>query len=88
MKREKCIVCNSEIHPDSVQIGSQYPSAIFAEKNENYTDFIKSSSLNIGKCSNKECGLVQLSNEYNLDEVFNNYPYVSGTTATTRMRRN
>jgi len=84
MKRDKCIVCNCMLNPDSVIIGDQYPSAVFAEKNKDYKHHIKSSSLNIAKCSNSSCGLVQLSNQYNLDMVFHNYPYVSGTTATMK----
>jgi len=84
MKRDKCIVCNSNLKDDSVIIGDQYPSAVFADKDENYENFIKSSSLNLAMCSNSSCALVQMSNSYNLDMVFNNYPYVSGTTATMK----
>jgi len=84
MKREKCIVCNNYLHLDSVIIGDQYPSAIFVEKDEDYQKIIQTSSLNLAKCSNNLCGLVQLSTNYNLDMVFRNYPYVSGTTATMK----
>jgi hypothetical protein len=84
MKRDKCIVCDSKLLNDSVIIGEQYPSAVFAEQDENYTNFVELSSLNLAMCSNISCALVQLSNSYNLDMVFNNYPYVSGTTATMK----
>lgn len=70
MKREKCIVCNNYLHLDSVIIGDQYPSAIFVEKDEDYQKIIQTSSLNLAKCSNNLCGLVQLSTNYNLDMVY------------------
>jgi NDP-4-keto-2,6-dideoxyhexose 3-C-methyltransferase len=84
MKRSKCVVCKNDLLKESIIIGEQYPSAIFANANEDYRETIKSSSLNLTKCSHDSCGLVQLSEEYNLDLVFKNYPYVSGTTATMK----
>jgi NDP-4-keto-2,6-dideoxyhexose 3-C-methyltransferase len=84
MKREKCIVCNDYLNFDSVIIGNQYPSAIFTDNDKKYKKVIKTSSLNLAKCSNSVCGLVQLSTHYNLDMVFENYPYISGTTATMK----
>jgi NDP-4-keto-2,6-dideoxyhexose 3-C-methyltransferase len=84
MKRDKCIVCSNHLRIDSVIIGNQYPSAVFVDENEDNRQFLKTSSLNIAKCSNSSCGLVQLSSHYNLDMVFNNYPYVSSTTATMK----
>jgi len=82
MKVENCIVCNSALEEPSVIVGDQYPSAVFAEKDENYTETLISSSLDLTRCSNESCSLVQLSTDYDLDIVFKNYPYVSGTTAT------
>ena len=82
IKREKCIVCNSALGNDYVFIGDQYPSAVFPEKNSDYKKEISPSSLNLTKCTNNDCGLVQLSNEYNLNYVFENYPYESASTAT------
>jgi hypothetical protein len=79
-----CIVCKSELEEDTIIVGNQFPSAIFANKNEDYTQSIDSSSLNLTRCSNDSCSLVQLSNDYDLDIVFQNYPYISGTTATMK----
>ena len=82
MKVENCIVCNKPLEEPSVIVGNQYPSAVFAEKDEDYTKTLISSSLDLTRCSNESCSLVQLSTDYDLDIVFKNYPYVSGTTAT------
>ena len=76
-----CMVCKSELEEDTIIVGNQFPSAIFANKGEDYTQSIDSSSLNLTRCSNNSCSLVQLSTDYDLDIVFQNYPYVSGTTA-------
>ena len=84
MVDNKCMVCKSELEEDAVIVGDQYPSAIFANKHEDYTQSINSSSLNLTRCSNNACSLVQLSVDYDLDVVFQNYPYVSGTTATMK----
>lgn len=80
----KCMVCKSELEEDSIIVGNQFPSAIFANKDEDYAQSIDSSSLNLTRCSNNSCSLVQLSTDYDLDIVFQNYPYVSGTTATMK----
>jgi len=82
IKRDKCVVCNTGLGDDHVFIGDQYPSAVFPKKNSNYKKEMLPSSLNLTKCLNDECGLVQLSYEYNLDYVFENYPYESASTAT------
>ena len=81
-KREKCISCATNLPSDIVHIGSQYPSAIFLDEKNKSQPSINSSSLNLTRCTNKKCNLVQLSSEYKLDYVFDNYPYQSGITAT------
>jgi len=70
----RCISCKHKLPEDIVIIGRQYPSAIFDD------DGAISSSLNVTRCDN--CKLVQLSNKYNLQSVFDNYPYESNLTAT------
>jgi NDP-4-keto-2,6-dideoxyhexose 3-C-methyltransferase len=82
-KRDKCISCGSMLSKDIVVIGEQYPSAIFITEKDTNRD-IESSSLNIARCLNENCGLVQLSSEYNLQKVFDNYPYESSLTATMK----
>jgi len=75
----RCISCGSLLLEDMVIIGDQYPSAIFVDDN---TQLPEPSCLNLAKCSNQDCGLVQLVNKYNLDSVFEHYPYESGKTAS------
>ena len=83
MKRTHCIVCEDRLETDTVLVGAQYPSAVFADATDDYRQYLEASSLNLTQCSNNSCALVQLSSDYNLDMVFRNYPYLRGTTATT-----
>lgn len=80
----KCISCNSILIDDLVKIGDQFPSAIFLEKRDEIPDGLSPSSLNLSKCSNEKCGLVQLTEIKNLQYVFDHYPYESGSTATMK----
>ena len=84
MKRTHCIVCEDRLETDTVLVGAQYPSAVFADATDDYRQYLEASSLNLTQCSNNSCTLVQLSSDYNLDMVFKNYPYLSGTTATMK----
>lgn len=81
-QRTHCISCGSQLLSDVVFIGEQYPSAVYPMNGEDYNKFIQKSSLNVTKCSDAECSLVQLTTKYSLDYVFEHYPYVSGSTAT------
>ena len=81
-KRKVCIVCGSALLGDLVDIGEQFPSAIYPQAGADYRMMIQISSLNLTKCSNTDCGLVHLSNKYDLDTVFKYYPFLSGETAT------
>ena len=83
-RRTKCIVCGGKLSDDLVFIGDQYPSAVYPEVGSDYKQSMKASSLNLTKCLHRECGLVQLRHEYNLDFVYKNYPYLSGGTATMK----
>ena len=83
-KNECCISCGSALSEDIVLIGEQFPSAVFlSETVPAPTDF-QASSLNLSRCSNSKCSLVQLSNLYNLQYVFDHYPYESGITANMK----
>lgn len=84
LRRTHCIVCQAKLLDDLVIIGEQYPSAIFPDPISDYKNVTPRVSLNLTKCSNCECGLVQLSHEYDLDHVFKHYPFVSGETATMK----
>ena len=77
-----CISCGEQLSKDIVLIGKQYPSAIFVKPNDKYTNELSPTSLNLARCTNDECRLVQLSTKYDLDYVFDNYPYDSSLTAS------
>ena len=81
-KRVICISCGAPLADDIVIIGDQYPSAIFISDKSPVLDELTASSLNLTRCTNESCGLVQLANAYDLQYVFDHYPYESGSTAT------
>lgn len=83
-RRNHCISCGSDLSEDIVFIGDQFPSAIFLSDDAPPPPELKSSSLNLSRCTNEDCQLIQLSNHYNLQYVFDHYPYESGTTATMK----
>jgi NDP-4-keto-2,6-dideoxyhexose 3-C-methyltransferase len=83
-RREKCISCGSTLSEDIVLIGDQYPSAVFLDENIPPPEDFSATSLNLSRCTNESCCLIQLSSEYNLQYVFDHYPYESGTTATMK----
>jgi NDP-4-keto-2,6-dideoxyhexose 3-C-methyltransferase len=83
-KRLNCISCGTILPKDIVYIGDQYPSAIFLSETEPAPLGLKASSLNLTRCENSACSLIQLSNEYDLQYVFDHYPYESGSTATMK----
>jgi len=83
-RRDHCIGCGAGLGGDIVQIGDQYPSAIFLSENNPPPDVLDRSSLNVTRCTDERCSLVQLSCEYDLQYVFDHYPYESGSTATMK----
>ena len=83
-RRVNCISCGHPLSEDIVFIGDQYPSAVFAKEGDAVIDMLPATSLNLSRCTNEDCSLVQLSNEYDLQYVFDHYPYESGTTATMK----
>lgn len=78
----KCLVCESQLDLDVAVIGDQYPSAIYLNNVTEKEFGLHKSSLNLSRCTNPVCTLVQLSKPIDLDIVYKNYPYQSGTTAT------
>lgn len=84
MQKNKCVSCGGELGDDIVFIGKQYPSAIFYNEKDTFLKNIHKKSLNITKCENPKCGLVQLSKKYDLKYVFNHYPYESSSTLTMK----
>ena len=83
-KRINCISCGATLEEDIVIIGDQYPSAIFIPDKNLGARELTASSLNLTRCTNERCRLVQLANEYDLQYVFDHYPYESGSTATMK----
>jgi NDP-4-keto-2,6-dideoxyhexose 3-C-methyltransferase len=83
-KRKTCISCSTELPGDIVNIGKQYPSAIFLSDKDPAPPDLHASSLNVTRCPNSSCSLIQLSYEYDLQYVFDHYPYESGSTATMK----
>lgn len=83
-KTKCCISCDSPLSRDIVMIGEQYPSAVFLSENIQEPKDFKASSLNLARCSNSKCSLIQLSQIYNLQYVFDHYPYESGITANMK----
>lgn len=80
--KKLCISCKTILPNDIVEIGEQYPSAIYISKKIKEPKNFKPSSLNLTRCLNPKCNLIQLSKIYNLQYVFDHYPYESGTTAS------
>jgi NDP-4-keto-2,6-dideoxyhexose 3-C-methyltransferase len=83
-KRKTCISCGTDLPCDIVEIGDQYPSAIFLSDKDPAPPDLHASSLNVTRCPDSSCSLIQLSYEYNLQYVFDHYPYESGSTATMK----
>jgi NDP-4-keto-2,6-dideoxyhexose 3-C-methyltransferase len=81
-KRQACIACGAPLASDIVMIGDQYPSAIYVSEKSTIMNELVASSLNLTRCMNKGCHLVQLANTYDLQYVFDHYPYESSSTAT------
>jgi len=82
--RIRCICCDALLPAAIVNIGAQHPSAIFVDKNDPINSELCATSLDVTRCENEECTLVQLCNAYSLQYVFDHYPYESGSTATMR----
>ena len=83
-KRTSCIGCGAPLAWDIVYVGDQYPSAIFLADDRPLPEELAASSLNVTRCTDERCALVQLSHEYDLQYVFDHYPYESGSTATMK----
>ena len=81
---ENCISCASPLSGDIVLVGEQFPSAVFLSDKVPAPKNFQASSLNLTRCSNPECNLIQLSRIYDLQYVFDHYPYESGSTANMK----
>ena len=84
---KSCRVCgNKELVP-CINIGEQYLSSIFPD-NLNYRDELKNYPLEIVQClktSDSQCGCLQLSFDFDLSKMYEDYPYTS--SSNTSMNR-
>jgi NDP-4-keto-2,6-dideoxyhexose 3-C-methyltransferase len=79
-----CVVCFAKL-PDAIAvIGEQYPSAVFLSGRTESELGLEKTALDLTLCDNEECRLVQLVKPVNLEMVYKNYPYQTGTTATMK----
>ena len=80
MRINKCRVCGNTNLISCLNIGEQYLSSIFPDSLD-YKNKLKKQSLELLLCkkddNNKNCGLLQLANEYDLSEMYKAYPYTS-----------
>lgn len=83
-KRVCCISCGTPLPESIVKIGDQYPSAIFVDEGDKILADLAATNLDVTRCPDESCALVQLSNQYDLQYVFDHYPYESGSTATMK----
>jgi NDP-4-keto-2,6-dideoxyhexose 3-C-methyltransferase len=77
---QRCVVCGQSLSPEYVDIGFQYPSALFLKKDDPLRKNCKPSSLNLARCNNENCCLIQLASPTSLTDIFEKYPYQSGST--------
>jgi hypothetical protein len=73
---KKCRICGNKDLIPVLQLGNQYLTGVFPKsKDENIT----SGPLELVKCHQDGCGLLQLRHSYILEEIYgNNYGYRSG----------
>jgi hypothetical protein len=76
-----CVSCNTLLPAPSAVFGAQIPSAVF-NRSAIDSEYLSESALDLSMCVNSDCLLVQLFAPVNLDYVYQNYPYQTGTTMT------
>src|SRR4051812_32131094 len=79
-----CRVCgNRELVP-CLDLGSQYLSSIFPT-DLNYRGSLQAYPMELALCAGDQaCGLVQLRHEFDLSEMYEQYPYQSSTNPSMR----
>lgn len=83
-KIQCCRFCGNKNLVPCIDIGEQYLSSIFPE-NLNYDGKLKKQSLEILQCvktKEGDCGSLQLARDYDLSEMYEHYPYTSGSNAS------
>lgn len=80
----KCRFCGNSKIVSCIDIGTQYLSSIFPE-NMDYKKKLKKSPLEIFQCvknNDSQCGTLQLAYDYDLSEMYLNYPYISSSNSS------
>lgn len=83
-KIESCRICgNKELVP-CINIGEQYLSSIFPDSLD-YREILKKYPLEIVQClkiNDSQCGSLQLSFDFDLSKMYEDYPYTSGSNTS------
>ena len=85
-KRKSCRICsNKELIP-CIDLGDQYLSSVFPN-NLTYRKTAKKYPLSMVLCKKTKntCGLLQLSHDINLDDMYKYYPYLSSTNSSMKL---
>lgn len=81
---EACRVCGNRSLSTCVDLGSQYPSAVFPESLD-YHDKIPRLPLELVMCERRDdrtCGVVQLAHRFDLSSMYEAYPYTSASNSS------
>ena len=82
IEHNKCRVCGTRNLATGVDLGDQYLSSVFPGSME-YKDTLKKYPLKLVLCKKegheKNCGLLQLSHEIDMSDMYRNYPYLSSS---------
>jgi SAM-dependent methyltransferase len=81
-----CRICGNTNLIPVIDIGEQYLSSIFP-KDLNYKNELKKTPLRIFQCvktGENECGSLQLAHDYDLTEMYENYPYTSSSNSSMK----
>ena len=79
-----CRVCGNTNLKTCINMGEQYLSSIFPE-NLSYKNELKKHPLEIMQCvktDDSQCGSLQLAFDYDLSEMYENYPYTSSSNSS------
>ena len=76
----RCRICNSDQFSNIIDLGEQKYTGIFPTETSQY---VPEGRLELIKCMDPTCGLMQLSKNFDLEAMYgNNYGYRSGLNAS------
>lgn len=85
-KIKKCRFCGNKNIVSCIDVGSQYLSSIFPA-DMSYKKELKKYPLEIVQCVKKDdgqCGSLQLAYNYDLSDMYEHYPYTSGSNSSMK----